>query len=715
MPEIEIDLSHHKKQSDFVFCDDLYTAFIGGIASGKSYGGAVKSLLAAGKGKSLGMIVAPTYTMLQDVCWRAVSDMAREAIVKANTSKMTMTFKGGGEILFRSADNPERLRGSNLNWTWIDEAGSCSSGTWEIIIGRLRAGNAAGKLWVTSTPKGRNWLYRVSDSMTIFRASTMENPYLAQEYIDAITKNYHGEFARQEIYGEFVSMEGVVYPMFSRASHVTERNRADMKQFYLALDEGYTNPAVVLDIGEDSDGRLHVFQEWYEKGKLQETVVQLCKKWHEQFPRTLMAVDAAAAGLIADLKNNSLPAEPHKGRVLDGIQKVQNYLSVQEDGKPRLTIDPHCVNLINELESYVWKEGKDEPVKENDHACLIGETIICTDKGDIPLKCLRHGNMVLTRSGYRKVLVSCMTGIKEVVEITFSNGVVITGTKDHVIILNDKNIELRALRYGDIIDIYHIGGALCQKEQTKRLSKSYSTGLFLEGIPKAIGGVIKFIIPRMAYIEKIISEDCTRKFGNFITEKFQRVIISIILIITQTITQLKTLLALKHTITCPCTPIIHPGNFQEPLWMRLHYGINRTPEENFTDILEDWHTRMLNTELKYANTAGKNIARNACEKTIQNIVAIIASLPTDGKAELTANLEFAKDAGLNTRAINIQKIASVPVSVVDIKDKGTAQVYNILVEDEHEYFANGILVHNCDAMRYLINAIDSSNRHWYML
>ena len=30
-------------------------------------------------------------------------------------------------------------------------------------------------------------------------------------------------------------------------------------------------------------------------------------------------------------------------------------------------------------------------------------------------------------------------------------------------------------------------------------------------------------------------------------------------------------------------------------------------------------------------------------------------------------------------------------------------VYNITVEDEHEYFANGILVSNCDSIRYAIH------------
>jgi hypothetical protein len=61
-------------------------------------------------------------------------------------------------------------------------------------------------------------------------------------------------------------------------------------------------------------------------------------------------------------------ATPHKGRVLDGIGRVQNLLAVAGDGKPRLAIDPSCVQTIAEMESYCWKEGKDEPEKQNDHA-----------------------------------------------------------------------------------------------------------------------------------------------------------------------------------------------------------------------------------------------------------------------------------------------------------------------------------------------------------
>jgi phage terminase large subunit len=155
--------------------------------------------------------------------------------------------------------------------------------------------------------------------------------------------------------GIWATAEGAVYDNFDSAVHVKERSADEMKTWYLAMDEGYTNPAVILLVGEDGDGRQ-------------------AKDWTVEKRIRLAAVDEAAAGLIADLQNNSVPAVASKGRVLDGIQSIQNRLKVQGDNLPRLTVSPACVNVVNEFESYVWKKAtgtgivKDEPEKTNDHA-----------------------------------------------------------------------------------------------------------------------------------------------------------------------------------------------------------------------------------------------------------------------------------------------------------------------------------------------------------
>jgi len=175
------------------------------------------------------------------------------------------------------------------------------------------------------------------------------------------------------VLGKWVRAEGAVYDTFDRAVHVRERDSAEFQDWALTLDEGYTNPAVILQVGKDNDGRLHVAREFYERGKLQDTIVSEASAWDEAQRVKVVTVDSAAAGLVAALRDAQLPARPSKGRVLDGIQQVQNMLKVQGDGLPRLTIDPSCTNLIDEFESYVWKQSRDggqrdEPEKEYDHA-----------------------------------------------------------------------------------------------------------------------------------------------------------------------------------------------------------------------------------------------------------------------------------------------------------------------------------------------------------
>ena len=203
--------------------------------------------------------------------------------------------------------------------------------------------------------------------------------------MESLERSYTGEFAKQELEGEFISLEGLVYPMFREDVHIKQLPAAMFQHWALALDEGYTNPAVILLIGIDADGRLHIAREFYQTGVLQSRVCETASTWALEYHTNAAIVDASAAGLIADLRNYGLVADGHKGRVLDGITIIQDLLKVAHDGKPRLTIDPACVNTVNEFESYIWKPGKDEPVKENDHALdalryfghwLYGDTII---------------------------------------------------------------------------------------------------------------------------------------------------------------------------------------------------------------------------------------------------------------------------------------------------------------------------------------------------
>jgi len=359
----------YPKQHDFFICEERFTGFIGGIGSGKSFVGALKGLTLSKPGM-VGLVVAPTYPMLRDATLRSYLEILGEGTGKFNRSEMILTVPGGGEILYRSADNPDRLRGPNIDWAHIDEPSLCPAETWDIVIGRLRGHGGAGPCFLTGTPKGRNWLYKRQGEINIFKASTKDNPFLSPEFVASLEKSYTGAFARQELHGEFVAFEGLVYQNFSRDTHVRTAEEISFTPTYRVLgnDEGYTNPSVIIDAGVDADGRVHVYREWYRRGQLQDSVVKQNEEWSTEIDARWNVVDSSAAGLIAAMRDRGMTAIPHKGRVQDGIAKVGNRLAVAGDGRPRLTVDPSCVNTIAEFESYCYKKDKDEPEKQNDHA-----------------------------------------------------------------------------------------------------------------------------------------------------------------------------------------------------------------------------------------------------------------------------------------------------------------------------------------------------------
>ncbi len=234
-----LNLELYPIQHDFVASPDRFTAMISGIGAGKSYAGAVKSLLNI-KPKTLGLVVSPTYPMLRDATLRTFLEICKDVVTNFHKGEMRVDCVGGAEVLFRSADDPNRLRGANIHWAWIDEASLCPAETREIVMGRLRAGGQAGPMWITSTPKGRNWLYKASQEMTVFRANTDDNPYLSGEFVDSLKATYTGQFARQELYGEFVTYEGLVYEEFDRSIHLWKGGEwPAFTQVIAGVDEGF--------------------------------------------------------------------------------------------------------------------------------------------------------------------------------------------------------------------------------------------------------------------------------------------------------------------------------------------------------------------------------------------------------------------------------------------------------------------------------------------
>lgn len=365
-----------------------FVALIGGIGSGKSLAGAARALRAAYghigantvRTPNLGLVTAPTYRMLEDTTLRTFLEVAEGRVVDFIKSEMVAVLENGSEVLFRSVEEPQRLRGVNVTWWFADEAALYDPIVWQIGIGRLRQFGQPGYAWITTTPKGRNWIYKVfvqqdrSDHRLI-RTRTEDNPYLDAGFIAGLRQSYVGDFAQQELDAEFVSFEGLIYPEYNPALHrysePVERTR--LVHVAAGVDWGYTNPGVIVIGGLDSDGRLYILREEYARQRLIDDWVEAARQLADIYSISTFYCDPSEPTYIARFTDARLNAVKANNAVVDGIQAVKARLVQREDGLPRLLVHASCVHLLAEFEQYQWavsRDGvmRDQPLKANDHA-----------------------------------------------------------------------------------------------------------------------------------------------------------------------------------------------------------------------------------------------------------------------------------------------------------------------------------------------------------
>jgi hypothetical protein len=165
--------------------------------------------------------------------------------VSLNRQEMLLQVEAGqrGEMIFRSSSFPDRpARPQSALGVDGRRRDVSSNGIHQFSLGRLRADGAAGPLWITTTPRGRNWLWQQRDKIRLYQARTQDNPFLDREFIDALEETYTGKFAEQELGGAFVGFDGLVYELFDDEVHITER-AGPWQRVIAGVDEGYTNPA----------------------------------------------------------------------------------------------------------------------------------------------------------------------------------------------------------------------------------------------------------------------------------------------------------------------------------------------------------------------------------------------------------------------------------------------------------------------------------------
>lgn len=371
---------------EFFYCKEPEYIAAGPAETGKTLAACWKIHLLALKYPGLnGAILRKTQTSVYGSVLQTFERVIDGAPVSAygGEKQQKYNYSNGSVIWVGGMDKSDKILSSERDFFYVNQAEELSLDDWEKLTTRTTGRGAIMPYTMTfgdCNPGGsKHWIReraKVGD-LRLITTTHMDNPTLFDPGTGEITAQGQRSISQLEkltgvrrkrlLEGIWATAEGAVYDMFDVAKHVINRDPEEMKTWYLGLDEGYTNPAVILLVGEDSDGRHHIHKEWYKRGKLQSEIVDTAYGYYTEYDVSLAAVDNAAAGLIADMRDKGMNVQGSKGRVKDRIDFVQNRLKIQEDNRTRLTIDPSCTCTINDFESRAWKPEKDEPIKADDH------------------------------------------------------------------------------------------------------------------------------------------------------------------------------------------------------------------------------------------------------------------------------------------------------------------------------------------------------------
>ena len=356
-------------QKKFMESDAKFRVFASGVGGGKTACGWMCVLEYVFKNPGcLGLIVAPTYPMINDVILREMVNWIPEELISShNKVNNEIKFINGSTVLLRSAKDDRQidtLRGLSIAFCWIDEATLMNKSVFDVLIGRLRQPGFKHKLWMTCTPK-RNWLFRLiqnkSDEWFVLdRIPTHSNTFRVDGFTETLKENYSDAFYQQEVLGEWVSFEGLIWE-----SKIKEDVPQGIKETYYGIDPGYTHPTAIIVV-KKSNNILYVVDEFYRSHTNDDNLIEEMQRLTAIYGEGQSLVDPSVPRVTQALNQAGFNTSKANNKVMDGLRTVRTLFD-----NNKLYIHPRCENLLKEIESYTWKDSgtKEEPVKIDDDAC----------------------------------------------------------------------------------------------------------------------------------------------------------------------------------------------------------------------------------------------------------------------------------------------------------------------------------------------------------
>lgn len=372
-------------------------------------------------------------------------------------------------------------------------------------------------------------------------------------------------------------------------------------------------------------------------------------------------------------------------RIFNRANEVNNMIYFPSDWEERWPDFAHDLKAFR-------KEGRNA----HDDACFVAGTKIATPFGDKPIETIKAGDKVLTPFGVRKVLTSGKTGVNKEVITKFG----LTATPNHKIFQNDR-FEKICQSKQKFVSLYKLSEQILWRyRRLLNLMESNTDSWGRESIILASQVLMK---------DGKVLRDFMWRFGNFITKgKFLKAIVFIIKMVILLITTSATWSV--YRLSCICQNISRRNGLTKNIERRQRCNLIWRGKK----LMNGTEAKTEENGIQSTQEINKSEPRNwsvliAVKRFIQNVVirfsAVTNAENNIGQGNSTM-LEYARSVVRNSdmeSQIQVSQIEnSAPFHVIQPTTTSIADVYNITVETDGCYYANGILVSNCDCLTGIV-------------
>ncbi len=278
-----------------------------------------------------------------------------------------------------------QFQGKTMSLAYCDEMSLYPESIIDMIDTRLSNPHSMGFASMNPahpTHKLKNWIDKAEEGDNNYYSlhfTLEDNPYLDEEYKSRIRNSLSGVFYKRNYLGLWCLAEGAIFDFFNKDVHVVERPPRCAEYWICGIDYGTVNNFACVLIGINTGRTTQSgICRWVEKEYVWDSKKQGRQKTNGEYADDVAAflepygpkavyVDPSAASFKLELRRRGITVVDADNDVMNGITFM-----CAEMQKGNLFVCKECVNLIKEIEGYVWDsksclKGEDKPLKVSDH------------------------------------------------------------------------------------------------------------------------------------------------------------------------------------------------------------------------------------------------------------------------------------------------------------------------------------------------------------